>query len=76
MKKHGRPMPYVIGTLTGGVPRLVNGKAKNAAPIVRALAAIRIDSRTRKVLKLEARPDAGCKASMASRDIALSLIHI
>lgn len=74
--KHGStPLAYVIGTLEGGVPRLVNGAADNAPPIVRALAAVRIDSGRTKVLKLEARADASCTASKTSTDAAIAALQ-
>ncbi len=60
VKTRTTPLPYVIGTLAGGVPRLVNGVADNAPPIVRALAAVRATNGT-KILHLEARPDAAAR---------------
>jgi len=65
------PLPYVIGSLEGGVPRLVNGMADNAPPIIRALAAVRVGDHTR-ILNLEARPDASCKASKAQTNAAVA----
>lgn len=74
VKRGSTPLPYLIGTLEGGVPRLVNGVADNAPPIVRAEAAVRT-GRTTKILDLEARPDAGCKASKASTNAAIGALQ-
>lgn len=62
---------YLLGTMKGGVPRLVNGVAADPPPIVRAVTFARLGNRF-VVAELEGRPDAGCTASAAGTAAALS----
>ncbi len=65
---------YVLGTMKGGVPRLVNGVAADPPPIVRALASVRVGKRF-VVAELEGRPDAGCAASTGGTAAALGQLE-